>query len=160
MCKHTKLKLLLTSITLQQIREAGVVTTQEHISMLHDIECTCKIKRYTICMLSKSILGIVVFIILNARKLKLFRGHLFSNAAKIMLFISGPQDYVLVKLCRTAGSIYLFKITGTLIPEHIKLKRNILWNIIEIDWKEVKYQINLPSSVIIPLWDKFKISIV
>ena len=32
--------------------------------------------------------------------------------------------------------IYL-KITGKLIPENIKLKRNILWEIIEIDWKEV-----------------------
>ena len=33
-------------------------------------------------------LGIVIFIILNARKLKVFRGHLFSNAVKIILFIS------------------------------------------------------------------------
>ena len=29
------------------------------------------------------------------------------------------QYYVLVKICRTAGSIHLFKITGKLIPEHI-----------------------------------------
>ena len=53
--------------------------------MIHDIECTCKIQWYTTCMLSLSILGIVIFIILNGRKLKLFRGHLFSNAFKIML---------------------------------------------------------------------------
>ena len=83
------------------------------------------------------ILGIVIFIILNARKLKLFRGHLFSNAFKIMLFISDAQYYILVKLRRTAGGIHLFKITGKLVPENIKLKRNILWDVIEIDWKEV-----------------------
>ena len=35
-------------------------------------------------MLSSSILGILIFIIINARKLKLFRGHLLSNAVKIM----------------------------------------------------------------------------
>ena len=63
---------------------------------------------------------------------------------------------------RTAGSIHLFKITGKLTPEHIKLKRNILWDIIELNWKEFnmalnRYKINLPASVIIPLRDKFKI---
>ena len=79
-----------------------------------------------------------------------------------MLFISDAQYYVQVKLCRTAGSIYLFKITGKLTPEHIKLKGNILWDIIELDWKEVNMtlngnKINLPASVIILLRDKFKI---
>ena len=73
-------------------------------------------------MLSLSILGIVTFIIINDRKLKLFRRHLISNAVKIMVFISDAQYYVPVKLCRTAGSIHLFKITGKLIPEHVKLK--------------------------------------
>ena len=63
-------------------------------------------------MLIISILETVVFIILNTRKLKLFRGHLFSNAVKVMLFILDAQYYVLVKLYRAAGSIHLFKITG------------------------------------------------
>ena len=76
-------------------------------------------------MLGLLILSIIIFIILNARKLKLFRGHLFSNAVKIMLFISDAQNYVPVKLCRTTGSIHLFKITRKLTPEHIKLKRNM-----------------------------------
>ena len=111
-------------------------------------------------MLVISILGKVIFI-LNARKLKLFRGHLFSNAVK-MLFILDAQYYIPIKLCRTTGSIHLFKITGQLHPEHVKLKRNISWNINEIDWKEVNVtlngnKINLPASVIIPLRYKFKI---
>ena len=53
-------------------------------------------------MLSLSILDITIFIVLSDRKLKLFRGYLFSNAVKIMLFISDAQYYVPVKLCRTA----------------------------------------------------------
>ena len=96
-----------------------MVTKQEYVSIIHDIECTCKIQWYTICMLSVSILGIVIFIILSARKVKVFRGHLFSNA--------DAQYYMPVKLCRTAGSIHLFKITGKLIPEHVNLKLNMLW---------------------------------
>ena len=75
-----------------------------------------------------------------------------------MLFILDAQYYVPVKLFRTAESIHLFKVTGKLIPEHIKLKRNILWDIIELDWKEVnvtlnRNKINLPPSVIILLRD-------
>ena len=76
-------------------------------------------------MLIISILGKVIFIALNARKLKLFRGHLFSSAVKVMPFKSVAQYYVPVKLCRTAGCIHLLKITGKLIPEHVTLKRNI-----------------------------------
>ena len=119
-CRHAKLKLLLTSIVLQQTREADVITKQEHISMMHDIECTCKMQWYTIPKLNLVILGIMIFIITNARKL--IRGHLFSNAVKVMLFLSDAQYYVPVKFCRTVGSIHLFKITGKLIPEHVTLK--------------------------------------
>ena len=70
--------------------------------------------------------------------------------------------YVPVKLCRTARNICPFKIMGKLIPENVKLKRNILWDVIELDWKEVNMtlngnKINLLASVIILLRDKFKI---
>ena len=70
-------------------------------------------------MLHLAVLGIIIFIILNARKLKLFRGHLFSNTVKIILFISDALHYVPVKLYRTAGRIHLFKISGKLTSEHI-----------------------------------------
>ena len=126
------------------------IIKQEHVSTLHDIEYTCKIQWYIICMFS-----LLIFIILNARKLKLLRGHLFSNAVKIMLFVSDAQYYIPVKLCRTAGSIHLFKIRGKFIPKHVKSKGNILWDVIEIDWKEVNMtlngnKINLPASAITP----------
>ena len=61
--------------------------------------------------------GLVIFAVLHYRNLKLCKGCLFSNAVKIMLFISDIQYYVPKKLCKTAGSIHLFKITGMLQPE-------------------------------------------
>ena len=82
------------------------------------------------------ILGLVLFIILKERKLKLFRGYLFPNAVNIMLFISDTQYYMPIKICRMAGSIHLFKIAETLTPENVKLKRNIPWDIIELHWRE------------------------
>ena len=79
-----------------------------------------------------------------------------------MLFISDIQHYVPIKLCRMAGSIDLFKITGTSTPKNVKLRRNIIWDVIELDWKEVnvtlnRNKINLPKSVTVKLRDKFKI---
>ena len=45
LCKHKKLKPLVTSLALQQIKEVGTVTTkQEDVSTA----CTCKIQSYTI----------------------------------------------------------------------------------------------------------------
>ena len=113
-------------------------------------------------MLIISLLGIVVFITLNMRKLKLFRGHLFSNTVKIMLFISDVQYYVSVKVCGIVGSMHLLKIIGKLLPQHVKLNKHILLDIMVIDWKEVNMTLNgnkvkLPTSVIIPLRDKSKI---
>ena len=37
-----------------------------------------------------------------------------------MLFISDVQYYVPIELCKTAGSIQLFKIRGILMPEKVK----------------------------------------
>ena len=73
LCKHTKLKTLVTSLAVQQIKEVGVVAKQESVTLVQDIECTCKIQWYTIFMFSLSILGLVFFVILKRRKLKLFR---------------------------------------------------------------------------------------
>ena len=113
-------------------------------------------------MLSLFILGMVIFIILKLKNLKLFRGYLFSNTVKIMLFISDVEYYVPITLCKKGGRIHLFKITGMLTHKNVKLKTNILWDIIELDLKEVNVtlngnKINLTTSATIRYKDKFKI---
>ena len=84
------------------------------------------------------------------------------NVVKIMLFISDIQYYMLVKLCKTAGSIHFFKITGKLTPDKVKLNKHYIWDILEIDWKEIKVTfngkvINLPKFIMIKLWNKFEV---
>ena len=54
-----------------------------------------------------------------------------------MLSISNVQNYVPIKLCKTAGSMHLFKIKGTLKTRNIKLNKNYLWDTLEIHWKKV-----------------------
>ena len=109
-----------------------------------------------------TILSLIIVTFLHYRKSNFCKGHRFSNAVKIMVFISDVQNYVPIKLCKTAGSIHLFKIIGTLKAENIKLIKNYLWDTLEIDWKEVTMtfnsnKINLPRVVIIKLQDKVKV---
>ena len=65
-------------------------------------------------------------------------------------------------MCKTAGSIHLFKIIGMLKANNIKFNKNYLWDTLEIDWKEVTVtfnsnKIDLPKVVIIKLQDKIKV---
>ena len=100
--------------------------------------------------------------IFHYRKSKFCRGHTCSNAVQIMIFISDVQNYLPIKLCKTKGSIHLFKITGMLKPQNIKLNKNYVWDMLEIDEKEVTMtfndnKVNLPRVVMIKLQDKIKI---
>ena len=79
-----------------------------------------------------------------------------------MIFFLDIKSYVPIKLCKTSGSIPLFKLTGSINKENITLHKNTLWDVMEIDWQPVVVTlsgnvINLPGSVIIPFRDKFKI---
>ena len=79
-----------------------------------------------------------------------------------MFFISDIQYYIPVKLCRTVGSIHLFKITRRLTIDKVRLKKHYVWDVLEIDWSKIKVTfngkvINVPKSITVQLWDKFKV---
>ena len=152
LCKHKKLRALIASLVLQQVKEVGAEMQQNYI------EC-----RTLACIeIILTILSLALVTFLHYRKPKLCKGHRFSNAVKIMIFISDVQNYIPIKLCKTASSIHLFKITGMMKDENIKLNKNYLQDTLEIDWKEVTVtfngnKIDQPIVVIIKLQDKFKV---
>ena len=79
-----------------------------------------------------------------------------------MMFISNIKSYVPIKLCKTSGSIHLFKLMESINRENVTLHRNTIWGIMETDWQNIIVTlngsvVNLPGSVIIPFRDKFKI---
>ena len=109
-----------------------------------------------------TLLSMAIVILLHYRKSKFCRGHIFSNIVKIVLFISEVQHYIPIKLCKTLESLHLFKITGTLTSEDIKLNRNYLWDTLEIHWDKIKLvfnsnEINLPKLVTIKIKDKIRV---
>ena len=133
-CKHKKLRALVTSLAFQQAKE---VRAEKIIEENHSCECTAQF--YKILALSIIIIGLVVFVILQVRRIKLCRGQLFPNVVKIMFFISDVQYY------------------------KVRLNKHFIWGILEINWSEVKVTfkgkvINLPKSIPVKIWDKFKVS--
>ena len=153
-CKEKHIKILVASLILHKVKEVEANSTSEATNS------ECKTLAYIGIILTVRSLIIVTF--LHYRKSRLCKGYKFSNAVKIMLFISDLQNYVPIKLCKTAGSIHLFKIKGTLKSGDVKLNRNYLWDTLEIDWNKVTLTFNdnkieLPKIVAIKIWDKIKV---
>ena len=112
LCKHKKCRMLIVSLVLHQVKEVGTMTQKET-----NTEC----KNLIYMCLVLTILDLVMVAILHYRKSKLCREYTFSNAVKIMIFISDVQHYVPIIFCKATGSIHLFKIIGTIKSENIKL---------------------------------------
>ena len=146
--RQSKLKTLVMNIPMQRIK---AVEAADMSGML----CTCKTQWYIMGMLIIITLGMLYLVINKIRKTSFCKGRLFSNNTKILLFISNAHSYIPIKLCRVAGSIHLFQIKERLNPENMKLKKNLISDVLEIDWSDVSKtlnnnEINLPRSVIIP----------
>ena len=153
-CRQSKLKALVANITLQHTKAVEAANSPTRY-------CICKINWYIVGLLLIMLLGITYLVMCKLRKSCLFKGRLFSNVTKIVLFISNSTTYVPIKLNRIAGSIHLFKLRGRLTIEHVRFKRNWIWDILEIDWRDIGKTINgnainIPTSVVIPLRDKFR----
>ena len=114
---------------------------------------------YIMGMLTLITLGMLYLVTNKLRKSSFFKGCLFSNNTKILLFISNTHSYIPIKLCRVARSIHLFRIRGRLNSENVKLKKNWIWDVLEIDWSDISITLNdneidLPSSMIIPFKER------
>ena len=108
-----------------------------------------------------TLISMVIVILLHYRKSKFCRGYRFSNVVKIVLFISDVQHYIPIKLCKASGSSHLFKIKGTLKSEVIRLNKNYLWDMLEINWNKIKLLLNsneieLPQIITIKMQDKIR----
>ena len=104
----------------------------------------------------------IIVMFLHYRRSRLCRGYKLSNATKIMLFISDVQNYISIKLCKTSGSIHLFKIKCTLKSEDIKLNRKLLMGHIKINWNKILVtfndnKIDLPKIVTTKMQDKIRV---
>ena len=87
-----------------------------------------------IIWLSSILLCVLFLTIEKLYRMPIFRKYHYSNTIKIMIFLSDIKSYIPIKLCKTSGSIHLFKLMGSINKENITLHKNTLWDIMEIDW--------------------------
>ena len=132
------------------------------MAISEDIKAIDKEYSIIVIWLSFILLCVLFLMIEKLYRMPMFRKYRYSNTIKIMIFLSDIKSYVPIKLCKTSGSIHLFKLTGSINKDNITLHKNTLWDIKKIDWQPVIVTlsgnvINLPGSVIIPFRDKFKI---
>ena len=130
-CKHTKLKALLTGIAFQPVKQT------EAIFGIGKEQQNCATQWYTIAALTLMNIGVIMYIFATTQKCTIFRRKLYSNTVTVMLFFSDVKQYVPVKLGKTVGSIHLFQIYGQLTLDQVTLERKYLWNVFQIDWGEV-----------------------
>ena len=114
--------MLIASLVLHQVKEVGT-------AMQKEINSECRTLAYI--SLVFTVLALVMVTNFHYKKSKFCRGCMFCNAVKIMVFISDVQNYIPIKLCKTAGSIHLFKIKGMVKAENIKLNKNYIWDMLE-----------------------------
>ena len=153
-CKHKHIRTIVASLLLHKVKEVEARTPMK----IDNPECGT----LAYIGIALTLLSMAIVILLHYKKSKFCRGHRFSNIVKIVLFISDVQHYIPIKPCQTSGSLHLFKITGTLTSEEIRLNKYYLWDTLEINWDKIKLSFNsneiqLPQLVTIKIQDKIRV---
>ena len=155
-CRHAKLKPLLTGIAYQPMKQTEAV-------VVNQMNEYCTAQWYAIAALTMMIILLIVYICLSNQKCNIFKRRLYSNTVTIMLFFSDVKQYIPVKLCKSAGSIHLFQMYGQLNSDQIVLEKICLWDMIRINWTEVFVTLNgiilqMLKTIKIPIRDKYRLA--
>ena len=152
--RHSKLKTLVANIALQCIRTVEAAALNPN-----HIICESGLEKMLLII---NLAVVTIMAIAKVRKSRIFKGKPFSNSIKFKLFIVDNHCYIPLHLNKLAGSVHLLKFHGILTKENLILRKNWIWDISEIDWTDVYLledhkEINLPVTVAIPLYYKYKL---
>ena len=150
---QSKLKTIVANIALQYVKAIEAVDPKD--------QQNCEFGLVKLLMILNLIIT-ALMAFTKLRKSRIFQGHFFSNMVKIKLFIADTKSYVPLELNKLARNVHLFKLTGTLLPNNVTLKKNWIWDVLEVNWNDVhvtlnEREINLPMSLVIPIEYKIKI---
>ena len=93
---QSKLKALVANIALQHTKAVEAADSATRY-------CICEPDWYIVDLLLIILLGITYLVMNKIRKFCLFKGHLFSNMTKIMLFISNTKTYVILYMTQRSN---------------------------------------------------------
>ena len=151
---QSKLKALISTIDLQRIKALEALNTDKPVQ-------NCNSGLLKILM----ILNLVIVVSLLLRKIKksiFFWGQPFSNMVKIKLFLANTKSYDSLNLNQSAWNMHLFKLMGELSPNDVVLKKNWIWDVLEVKWGNTcitlnDKEIHLPTTLLVPLIHKIKV---
>ena len=151
---QSKLKVLVATMALQRVRVVEALNTNKQTQ-----NCNSELLKILI------ILNLVIVVLLLLRKIKksvFFQGQPFSNMVKRKLFLADTKSYVSLDLNIIAGNTHFFKLIGELSLENITLRKNWIWDVLEIRWDDIciilkEKETHLPTTLVIPLIHKLKV---
>ena len=125
LCRQSKLKSVVANLALQCVKRVEAAMIKEFNN--------CNLELIQLLIMLNLILTIFL-VLAKLKKSKVFQGHIFTNMVKIKLFLANTQSYVPLELNSAAGNVHLFKLSGTLTVEKFTLRKNWIWNMLEINW--------------------------
>ena len=151
---QSKLQALMTTMALQRVRAMEALNTDRQV------------KSWNLGLLKVlMILNLVLVASLLLRKIKksiFCQGQPFSYMVKIKLFLEGTKLYVSLDLNQLARNTHLFKLTGELSLENETLKKNWIWDVLQIEWGNIcivlnNKEVHLPTMLLAPFIHKLKV---
>ena len=109
-----------------------------------------------------TIVGVVIYVYRSCRHMTILRGHKFASICHVHIIFCNNTRYVPLKIGQYIGSPFLFQYNEFPQVEHIILQRNLLWDLLHIEWDEerIHYQdrnIPLREHLNVPLKDKLRL---
>ena len=151
---QSKLQVLVATMALQRVRAVEALNTNRQTP-------NCNSEMLKILMILNLVI-VVSFLLRKIKKSVFFWGQPFSNMVKIKLFLADTKSYVSLDLNKIAGNTHLFKLTGELSLENVTLRKNWIWDVLEIRWDDIhiilnKKEVLLLTMLIIPFIHKLKV---
>ena len=151
---QSKLRALISTIALQRIRTVEALSTDKPVP-------NCNSGLLKILM----ILNLVIVVSLLPREIKksiLFWGQPFSNLVKMKLILANTKSYVSLNLNQSAGNMHLFQLIGEISPSDVILKKNWIWDVLEVKWGNTHITLNdkeihLPTTLLVLFIHKIKV---
>ena len=144
----------MTTMALQRIRAVEAFDTYRQVQ-------SCNSGLLKVLM----VLNLVIVVSLLLRKIKksiFFQGQPFSSMVKIKHFLADTKLYVSLNLNQLARNTHLFKLTGELSLENVTLKKNWIWDVLEIKWGNIcivlnNKEVHLSTTLLVPFIHKLKV---
>ena len=157
--KVHRLRTLVATLTFQAIPLCKAQTMDDHSTKV-----VCHNVWLSILFTTITIIGIVIWLSKNLRNGNCFKGYKFKRTLDIYLIICDNLRYVPVKIRVISGHFYKLHLVQTddIGESQLKLLRHYLWDTLTVDWKDIQLKyagetISLPTSIVIPITDKFRL---